>query len=314
MASSIPSRSSTPLDPLSQVIALLRPRAVFAKGISGAGRWGVSYSTFGHPSFCAVLEGRCRLTVEGHAPLTLEADDFLLLPTTPAFTMTGFEPVSVTRQVPKAPAATSGEVRHGRRSGPAEVRLLGGWFAFESPDSVLLVALLPGVIHVRGVERLSTLVRLLAGEAAAQRPGRDLLLTRLVEALLIEALRATAGTDAPAGLLRGLADPRLAPALTEMHQHIDRRWTVAELAKVAGLSRSAFFDRFSRAVGTAPMDYLQRWRLTVAKDLLRREHLSVSEVAARVGYEAATSFTAAFSRQVGVPPRRFAAPFRAART
>lgn len=313
MKSSIHSRESTLLDPLSEVVALLRPRTVFAKGISGAGRWGVSYSAFGQPSFCAVLEGRCRLTVDGHAPLILEADDFLLLPATPAFTMTGFEPVSVTRQVPRAAAPAHGDVRHGRRSGPAEVRLLGGWFVFDSPDSALLVSLLPGLAHVRGVERLSVLVRLLAGEAAEQRPGRNLVLTRLVETLLIEALRATSGPDSPTGLLRGLADPSLAPALRHMHQHIERRCTVAELAKIAGLSRSAFFDRFSRAVGTAPMDYLQRWRLAVAKDLLQQQRLTVSEVASRVGYEVATSFSAAFSRRVGLPPRSYAASFGAPR-
>lgn len=313
MESDIHSRESRQLDPLSGVIALLRPRTVFAKGITGAGRWGVSYSAFGHPSFCAVLEGRCRLAVDGHPPLILEADDFLLLPATPGFTMTGFEPVSITRQVPRASAPAHGEVRHGRRSGPAEVRLLGGWCVFDSPDSALLVSLLPGLVHVRGIERLSVLVRLLASEAAEQRPGRDLLLTRLVEALLIEALRATSGPDAPTGLLRGLADPRLAPALRHLHQHIDRRWTVADLAKVAGLSRSAFFDRFRRAVGTAPMDYLQRWRLAVAKDLLQQPELAVSEVATRVGYEVATSFSAAFSREVGVSPRHYAAPFRAPR-
>ena len=80
-------------DPLSEVIALLQPRAVFSRRISGAGRWGVRYSAFGQPSFCAVLEGRCRLTVDGHGPLTLEAGDFVLLPATPGFTMSGFEPV-----------------------------------------------------------------------------------------------------------------------------------------------------------------------------------------------------------------------------
>ena len=74
-------------DPLSEVIALLQPRTVFAKGISGAGRWAVRYSAFDAPSFCAVLEGSCRLAVDGHRPLTLEAGDFLLLPATPGFTM-----------------------------------------------------------------------------------------------------------------------------------------------------------------------------------------------------------------------------------
>ncbi|WP_163484741.1 cupin domain-containing protein, partial [Escherichia coli] len=78
--------------PLTQVIALLRPRAVFSKGISGAGRWAVRYSAFGQPGFCAVIEGRCRLAVDGEAPVILEAGDFVLLPATPAFTMSGLEP------------------------------------------------------------------------------------------------------------------------------------------------------------------------------------------------------------------------------
>jgi len=81
-------------DPLSEVISLLKPRAVFTKGISGAGRWGVRYSAFGHPSFCTVVEGRCRLAVDGQDALVLEAGDFVLLPTTPGFTLSGFEPVT----------------------------------------------------------------------------------------------------------------------------------------------------------------------------------------------------------------------------
>src|SRR4051812_6255630 len=81
------------VDPLSEIIELLRPRTVFTKGISGAGRWGVRYSDFGHPSFAIVIEGACRLAVDGQQPLTLEAGDFILLPKTPGFTMTGFEPV-----------------------------------------------------------------------------------------------------------------------------------------------------------------------------------------------------------------------------
>jgi len=77
------------VDPLSDVIALLRPRTVFSKIISGAGRWGVRYSEFGQPSFCIVLDGRCRLAVDGQEALTLEAGDFVLLPTTPGFTISG---------------------------------------------------------------------------------------------------------------------------------------------------------------------------------------------------------------------------------
>lgn len=293
-------------DPLSEVIALLQPRAVFSKPISGAGRWAVRYARFGQPSFSAVLAGRCRLAVDGHPPLTLEAGDFVLLPATPGFTMSGFDPATPVRIDPKVTPAPSGEVRHGDRGGRPDVRLLGGYFVFDSPDAQLLVSLLPAVMHVRGVARLTALVRLVADEASARRSGRDLVLTRLVELLLIEALRATAGEDTPPGLLRGLADPRLAPALRQIHGHFARSWTVAQLAKTAALSRSTFFERFTRAVGLPPMEYLHAWRMAVAKDLLRRHDLGLAEVAERVGYASASTFSTAFSRHVGQPPSRFA--------
>jgi AraC-like DNA-binding protein len=293
-------------DPLSEVIALLQPRAVFSRRISGAGRWGVRYSAFGQPSFCAVLEGRCRLTVDGHRPLTLEAGDFVLLPSTPGFTMSGFEPVRFERFDPKVTSTVPGEVRHGTRGGRPDVRLLGGWFVFDSPDSTLLVSLLPSLVHVRGVERLSLLVCLVGEEANERRSGRDLVLTRLVELLLIEALRSTPGEDAPPGLLRGLADAHLASAMRQMHGQLARSWTVAQLAKTAALSRSAFFERFTRTVGLPPMEYLLAWRMVVAKDLLRRHDLGLAEVADRVGYGSASTFSTAFSRHVGRSPGRYA--------
>lgn len=293
-------------DPLSEVIALLRPRAVFTKGISGAGRWGVRYSDFGQPSFCTVIEGRCRLAVDGEKVLTLEAGDFVLLPATPGFTMSGFEPVTPKRIDPKAASSRGGDIRHGRRGGRPDVRLLGGYFVFETADAGLFVSLLPSLVHVRGVERLSTLVRLLVEEANERRAGRDLVLSRLVEVLLIEALRSTQHEEAPPGLLRGLGDSRLAVAIRRMHGHLGRSWTVAQLAKEAALSRSAFFNRFARAVGLSPMEYLLAWRMAVAKDLLRREDLGLAAVAERVGYSSASTFSIAFSRHVGQPPGRFA--------
>ena len=294
-------------DPLSEVIALLQPRAVSSRRISGAGRWGVRYSAFGRPSFCVVLEGRCRLTVDGHRPLTLESGDFVLLPATPGFTMSGFTAVRFERFDPKVTSTVLGDVRHGTRSGPADVRLLGGWFDFDSPDSTLLVSLLPSLVHVRGVERLSALVRLVGEEANEQRSARDLVLTRLVEVLLIEALRLTPGEDTPPGLLRGLADARLAPAIRQMHSQLARAWTVAQIARTAALSRSAFFERFTRTVGVPPMEYLFAWRMAVAKTLLRRDDLAIGEVAERVGYGSASTFSTAFSRHVRQAPSRYAA-------
>jgi AraC-like DNA-binding protein len=285
---------------------LLQPRAVFSRRISGAGRWGVRYSAFGQPSFCAVLDGSCRLTVDGHRPLTLEAGDFVLMPATPGFTMSGFEPVKCERFDPHVTAKVTGEVRHGTRGGRPDVRLLGGWFVFDTPDTGVLVSLLPSLVHVRGVERLSTLVRLVGEEASERRAGRDLVLTRLVEVLLIEALRATPGEGAPPGLLRGLADARLAPAIRQMHGQLARSWTVALLARATALSRSAFFERFTRTVGVPPMEYLLAWRMAVAKELLRRRDLALAEVAERVGYGSASTFSTAFRRHVGRPPGRYA--------
>jgi AraC-like DNA-binding protein len=293
-------------DPLSEVIALLQPRTVFSKCISGAGRWGVRYSDFGQPSFCAVLEGSCRLAVDGQRAITLEAGDFVLLPATPAFTISGFERVTPERIDPKLMASPKGEVRHGTRGGRPDVRLLGGYFIFDSPDAALMVSLLPALVHVRGVARLSLLVQLVGDEASEQRSGRDLVLTRLVEVLLIEALRSTSGDDAPPGLLRGLADARLAPAIRQMHAQLARSWTVAQLAKTAALSRSTFFERFTRTVGLPPMEYLLAWRMAIARDLLRRHELGIAEVAERVGYASASTFSTAFSRHVGQPPRSYA--------
>jgi AraC-like DNA-binding protein len=293
-------------DPLSEIITLLQPRTVFAKRISGAGRWGVRYSRFDQPSFAAVLEGSCRLAVDGHRALTLEAGDFVLLPATPGFTMSGFEPVQPERIDPKQLSAPTAEVRHGTRGGRPDVRLLGGYFVFDTPDRGLLVSLLPGLFHVRGVERLRTLVRLVAEESSERRSGRELVLSRLVEILLVEALRSAPAEDAPPGLLRGLSDLQLAPALRQMHAQLARSWTVPQLAKIAALSRSTFFERFTRQVGMPPMEYLLAWRMAIAKDLLRRQRLAIDEVAERVGYGSASTFSTAFSRHVGEPPGRYA--------
>jgi AraC-like DNA-binding protein len=298
-------------DPLSQVIRLLRPTAVFSKAIEGAGRWGVRYARFGEPGFCAVIAGRCRLAVDGEAPVILEQGDFVLLPATPAFALSGLEPVTP-RLIDPFAARAAPEVRHGRAGGPADVVLFGGYFRFASPDAGMLVALLPAMIHVRGVERLATLVRLVGDEAARSGDGRDMVLERLVEILLIEALRTVPAGTAPPGLLRGLADARISPALRRMHADLERDWTVASLAAAAGMSRSAFFGRFARVVGMQPMAYLLSWRMAVAKDLLRPGLVALDEVARRVGYASSSTFSTAFSRHVGMPPGRFARATRSA--
>ncbi|WP_105384974.1 AraC family transcriptional regulator [Neorhizobium alkalisoli] len=293
-------------DPFAEVVALLRPTAPFSKVVSGAGDWSVHRSEFGRPFYCVILEGASRLTVEGREPIDLREGDFVLIPAAYDFTMSSLEPRTAGHDDPSTVIRLEGEIRHGNPDGPPDVRLLVGHFVFGSPDAALLVSLLPQLVHVRGERRLATLVQLLGEEARALRPAREMVLARLLEVLLVEALRSTAGTAASPGLLRGLADERLAAAIRRMHEHPTANWTVEQLAHEAALSRSAFFDRFRRAVGVAPMEYLLSWRMALAKNLLRRKEGGMQEIAESVGYGSASAFSVAFTRFVGLPPTRYA--------
>lgn len=294
------------IDPLAEVVTLLQPRARFSKVVSAVGPWRIRRSDAGSPFYCVILEGSSRLAVDGHAPIDLQPGDFVLVPEVYGFTMSSLEPMTPEDAYTEPTALRPGEFRHGALDLPPDVVLLVGYCSFGSPDAALLVSLLPQLVHVRGERRLATIVQLLGEESRAQRPGRDVILAHLLEVLLIEALRSTAGTAASPGLLRGLADERLAAAIRCMHENMTRPWTVAELAKEAALSRSSFFERFSRAVGVAPMEYLLRWRMALAKSLLRRKEGNVAEVAERVGYGSASAFSVAFTRHVGLPPTRYA--------
>ena len=294
------------IDPLADVVGLLRPGVRYTKIVGAAGRWGVRRTETGEPSYCVVLDGACLLTAADMDPIALEPGDFVLIPATYDFSMSSLRPPPA-RDFDKPPAQVApGEVRHGTRDGPPDVRFLIGHCEFAAPDAALLVSLLPRVVHVRGETRLATLVQLVNDEARAGRPARDVVLARLLEVLLIEALRGAGGTDASPGLVRGLADARLAHALRALHAAPERAWTVADLAREAALSRSTFFERFSRTVGVAPMAYLLTWRMALAQDLLRRGAGCVAEVAERVGYSSASTFTVAFARHVGQPPGRYA--------
>lgn len=294
------------VDPFAEVVALLQPIARFSKVVVGAGRWSVRRAERGQPFYAAILAGSTRLAVDGHDPVALAAGDFVLVPAPHDFTMSSREPPT-TADANAAPVRrTDGAYRVGDRRGATDVRMLVGHCTFGSPDASLLVSLLPRVVHVRGEPRLGTLVDLLGDESRASRPARDVVLERLLEVLLIEALRSSAGTAASPGLARGLADPRLAGALRAIHAEPARAWTMAQLAKEAALSRSGFFARFSEAVGVAPMAYLLGWRMALAKDLLRRGAGRVAEVAERVGYGSASTFSVAFARHVGLPPARYA--------
>lgn len=294
------------IDPLAEVVTLLQPSTRYSKLVHGASPWRISRTVAGEPFYCVVLDGGCRVAIDGHPPIDLLPGDFVLIPAAYGVAISSFDlpPPGVETAPPVA--LDNGEYRIGDANRPVDTRMMAGHCSFSSPDAALLVSLLPQYVHVRGEPRLTTLVQLVRDESRAQRPARELVLSRLVEVLLIEALRFSAGTDASRGLVRGLADSRLAAALRRMHERPAHPWTIVELAKEAALSRSTFFERFSRAVGLAPMEYLLTWRMALAKDLLRRNEGRIAEIAGRVGYSSASTFSVAFTRHVGRPPAQYA--------
>lgn len=293
-------------DPLAEVVSLLQPQARHAKVVKAAGSWRVRRNESGQTFYCLMLEGSSRLTAAGQSPVLLQQGDFVLIPATQGFSMSSMEAPAEEDADTEPVALLHGEFRLGRQDGPPEVILLVGHCRFASPDAALLVSLLPQLLHVRGEQRLSALVQLISEESRAQRPAREFILAHLLEVLLIETLRSTAGSTASPSLLRGLADERLAIALRFMHENIQQPWTVAQLARQAALSRSTFFERFSRTVGIAPMEYLQTWRMAKAKKMLVQQEASITEIAEHVGYGSASAFSVAFTRHVGMPPTHFA--------
>ena len=294
------------VDPLSEVVELLQPGARFSKVVAGAGAWRVRRAEAGLPFYAVVLEGGCQLAVDGQPALALQAGDFVLVPAAQPFTNSSREPPTADLPDTVPTPLPDGSYRVGDPEGPADVRLLVGHCQFGSPDAGLLVSLLPRLVHVRGEPRLTALLQLLIDETRAERPARQEVLARLLEVLLIEALRCAPSLAASPGLARGLADPRLAAALRGLHAQPAHAWTVESLAREAALSRSAFFERFSRAVGVAPMGYLMAWRMALARKLLRDDNLGVGAVAERVGYSSASTFSVAFTRHMGQPPGRYA--------
>lgn len=295
-------------DPLAAIISLLHPQTVLSKIVSGAGKWSIRKPRYEDPAFCLLLEGSCFLDPDGVGALELREGDFVLLPEMPGFTLASDLNISPTL----VDFDHSRETHYGIESGPLAMRMLGGYFRFDRANAPLLVKLLPPVIHIRreepGATRLCRIVELIGEETDTHRPGRALILERLVEVLLVEALRFRSASAARGeqGLLAGLSDPALARTLREIHVDVARRWTVEQLARTAGMSRAVFAERFARKIGMPPMHYLLEWRVALAKDMLRGERPSLAEVAERVGYQSASAFSTAFTRLTGRSPSEFA--------
>lgn len=189
--------------------------------------------------------------------------------------------------------------------------LLGGAFTFDEPLHNPVLAQLPPLLHLRADDVASSswlapTVQLLAAESHAPRPGGGLVLERLAEVLLVQALRRHSESGrCPTAGLRALADPAIGAALANIHAAPGRDWSVESLATAVGLSRSGFAARFAELVGETPLRYLTRWRVTRAGELLRDARLSVAAVAAQLGYNSEAAFHRAFKRVQGVGPGKW---------
>jgi len=295
------------MDPLSDIIALLRPSAAVSKPISGRGPWGVRYAAHDAPGFTIILKGECWVSFEGDEPIKLQRGDFILLPSTPAFTLSSQPGAECKLREP-----TNVPVRHGDQDGEADFEAIGGSFLIEQVNAPLLLALLPRFIHLPSSEgrsaRLGTVIKLIVNECGSEEPGKDMILKRLLEVLLIEALRwrGVGAGDDRGGLLHGMRDQRLARVLSAIHADVRSHWTVAGLARIAGQSRSAFAARFNEVLGCGPIEYLARWRMALAKDALMRGAKTLDRIADEIGYESASSFSTAFRKRLGCPPGQYA--------
>jgi AraC-like DNA-binding protein len=306
-----------PLDPwpsgdaLGEALRFLRMTGAFYCRSELSEPWGLTLPALPeHLWLHAPLRGRCWLEAEGEAPCVLEVGDVALVPHgdghrllsepgAPAPPILGLE---------REPLSGRYEVlRHGG-GGEAAVLIcsavrLGGAAA---PN---VRRLLPRVLRVEPAvtpqaEWMHSLIRLMSAEAQASRPGNEAVVTRLADIVVVLAIRAwLEGEPAErAGWLSALRDGQIGRALTLIHRHPERAWTVASLARQVAMSRSAFAHRFAELVGEPPIRYLLGWRMQLALAALQDEDVSVGRLAQRLGYDSEAAFSRAFKRTMGVPP------------
>jgi AraC-like DNA-binding protein len=298
------------MDPFVDLIRLLRPRATLWRTIEACGRWGISFHKRNDLLFCWVEKGECLLQRPKVAALKLRAGDFALVRTSSSFDLTSDAKVKSIDSEKAFASQSTIALKLG--AGKARSSTLhGGRFVFDTANEEILTGLLPQLVHIRATDRsmrrIHQLLKMNATESANRRPGYEFVVARLMELILIEVLRREGlNTERTLpGLLAGLSDAVVAPALNAIHDDVAHDWTVAGLASLANISRSAFASRFREVVGTGPIEYLKNWRIAVAKDELREGVKSSSEIAFAVGFQSVSAFSTSFSRRVGCSPKAF---------
>jgi AraC-like DNA-binding protein len=294
------------MDPLSQIIDLLKPQAVFWRVVEAHGGWTIGFRPTSVVVFGQVIEGGCHVVREDGISFDLDAGDFMLMAAPPNWSMAAFgggSEVVDFRAIVENPGLLLAPTQ------PAQVtRFMAGNFKFEPANRELISTLMLPIVRVRADEiessRLRALLATFGEEAMAERPGRSLVLDRLLGVILIEALRYRSPEigDGGRGLLAGLADPKIGRVLRMMHADTKRSWTLVALAREAGMSRSALASRFTQIVGVPPIEYLANWRMMLAKSALAAAAAPMVEIAEMAGYQSVSAFSTAFKRETGYSP------------
>lgn len=295
------------MDPLSDVLSLLKLRSYISGGLNAAGDWCLAFPAYEGIKFHAIIAGSCQVQVDDvPEPFLAQAGDCFLLPRGRAFRVgTRLDIASVDVETIVAQKRPGDLVV---LNGGGEFLSLGGYCSLAGDHAGFLLSVLPPALHIRGEKAKSVLrwcVNHMREEMREPQPGGFLIAQQLAQILLVQALRShllEAGTGV--GWLFALADRQLGAAIAAMHADPARPWTVEQLARAAGMSRTAFALRFTAKVGQTPMAYLTRWRMLLADDRLRHSREPVSTVARSLGYTSESAFSTAFKRVMGAAPRR----------
>ena len=293
------------VDTLSEVVRSIRLRGnVYARWELTA-PWGMALPGGEFAAFHLVEEGECRLATPDGRSDVVRGGELVVLFDGAAHALSdrlGRATTPIEELVPRQPPGT-GVCRHG--GGGKKTRLVCGKFSIEGRRGSGFNAL-PPLVRLDGTGAAGRTIRLLASEVASDRPGTAALVERLSEVLVVQVLREVVdGLRAPggqAGWLRGVEDEHVWAALGLIHSAPASAWTVGALARRVGLSRTVFAERFRSLVGESPMAYARGYRQQLAERWLREGRLSVSEIAARVGYSSTAAFDRAFRRQTGNSP------------
>ena len=297
------------MDPLSDVLSLLRPRTYSSGGFDAGGEWSIQFPRYDGIKCYAVVSGDCWLLVEDIPdPVWLRKGDCILLPTNRSFRVASdlkLTPVNV-----KTLLSLPLNGRIASCNGGGDCFIVGGHFTLSGDHAGILLGMLPAIVHLRK-ERDRTELRWSLGrmnrELRAQRPGGLLVAQHLAHMMLVQAIRlyVEGSPRDGVGWLLALADKQLSGAMAAMHGDPARDWTLQMLAECAGMSRTIFAARFKETVGSTVMEYLVRWRMLLAGDRLKNSHASVSAIALQLGYESESAFSKAFRRVMGCSPRQY---------